>query len=118
MSDSEHSAVTYTSASEDDLFMGSPGVEVPVFEGPASPDYVPGPEEPEQASTFTISYLCSWKLFTRSSLPVDERQRDEHLAPAVHQLLLIQLKGSQSIAYRVAARDVYYRITGRSLPFL
>ncbi|GJU62838.1 hypothetical protein Tco_1244673 [Tanacetum coccineum] len=29
--------------------MGSPGVEVPVFEGPPSPDYVPGPEEPEQA---------------------------------------------------------------------
>ncbi|GJT43871.1 hypothetical protein Tco_0952586 [Tanacetum coccineum] len=49
MSDSEHSAVTYTSASEDDLYMGSPGVEVPVFEGPPSPDYVPGPEEPEQA---------------------------------------------------------------------
>ncbi|GJX67046.1 hypothetical protein Tco_0302773 [Tanacetum coccineum] len=61
MSDSEHSTVTYTSVSEDDLYMGSPGVEVPVFEvppspdyipgpeGPPSPDYVPGPEEPEQA---------------------------------------------------------------------
>ncbi|GJX01014.1 hypothetical protein Tco_0184927 [Tanacetum coccineum] len=61
MSDSEHSTVTYTSASEDDLDMGSPGVEVPIFEvppspdyipgpeGPPSPDYVPGPEEPEQA---------------------------------------------------------------------
>ncbi|GKE17089.1 hypothetical protein Tco_1424666, partial [Tanacetum coccineum] len=61
MSDSEHSTVTYTSVSEDDLYMGSPGVEVPIFEvppspdyipgpeGPPSPDYVPGPEEPEQA---------------------------------------------------------------------
>ncbi|GJU22414.1 hypothetical protein Tco_1155756 [Tanacetum coccineum] len=61
MSDSEHSTVTYTSVSEDDLDMGSPGVEVPIFEvppspdyipgpeGPPSPDYVPGPEEPEQA---------------------------------------------------------------------
>ncbi|GJY56267.1 hypothetical protein Tco_0455382 [Tanacetum coccineum] len=44
MSDSEHSTVTYTSVSEDDLYMGSPGVE-----GPPSPDYVLGPEEPEQA---------------------------------------------------------------------
>ncbi|GJR70561.1 hypothetical protein Tco_0016626 [Tanacetum coccineum] len=61
MSDSEHSTVTYTSVSEDDLYMGSPGIEVPIFEvppspdyipgpeGPPSPDYVPGPEEPEQA---------------------------------------------------------------------
>ncbi|GJR80985.1 hypothetical protein Tco_0151770 [Tanacetum coccineum] len=61
MSDSEHSTVTYTSVSEDDLYMGSPGVEGPIFEvppspdyipgpeGPPSPDYVPGPEEPEQA---------------------------------------------------------------------
>ncbi|GJY49777.1 hypothetical protein Tco_0439733 [Tanacetum coccineum] len=61
MSDSEHSTVTYTSVSEDDLDMGSPGIEVPIFEvppspdyipgpeGPPSPDYVPGPEEPEQA---------------------------------------------------------------------
>ncbi|GKB86442.1 hypothetical protein Tco_0958714 [Tanacetum coccineum] len=61
MSDSEHSTVTYTSVSEDDLDMGSPGVEGPIFEvppspdyipgpeGPPSPDYVPGPEEPEQA---------------------------------------------------------------------
>ncbi|GJX44224.1 hypothetical protein Tco_0260900 [Tanacetum coccineum] len=28
MSDSEHSTVTYTSLSEDDLYMGSPGVEI------------------------------------------------------------------------------------------
>ncbi|GKC57679.1 hypothetical protein Tco_1085277 [Tanacetum coccineum] len=49
MSDSEHSTVTYTSLSEDDLYMGSPGFEVPVFEVPPSPDYVPSPEEPEQA---------------------------------------------------------------------
>ncbi|GJY52807.1 hypothetical protein Tco_0444471 [Tanacetum coccineum] len=47
MSDYEHSTVTYTSVSipvEDDSDMGSPGVD-----GPPSPDYVPGPEEPEQA---------------------------------------------------------------------
>ncbi|GKA88090.1 hypothetical protein Tco_0809854 [Tanacetum coccineum] len=47
MSDSEHSTVTYTSVSipvEDDSDMGSPGVD-----RPPSPDYVPGPKEPEQA---------------------------------------------------------------------
>ncbi|GJS16075.1 RNA-directed DNA polymerase, eukaryota [Tanacetum coccineum] len=47
--DSEHSTVTYTSVYEDDSDMGSPGVEGPIFEVPPSPDYVPGPEEPEQA---------------------------------------------------------------------
>ncbi|GJV26204.1 putative reverse transcriptase domain-containing protein [Tanacetum coccineum] len=46
MSDSEHSTVTYTSLSEDDLYMGSPGVEVHIYEGPPSPDYIPGPEGP------------------------------------------------------------------------
>ncbi|GJZ79197.1 hypothetical protein Tco_0644034 [Tanacetum coccineum] len=63
MSDSEHSTITYTSVSipvEDDSDMGSPGVDgppspdyVPGLEEPEqeppSPDYVPGPEEPEQA---------------------------------------------------------------------
>ncbi|GJX67737.1 hypothetical protein Tco_0303464 [Tanacetum coccineum] len=47
MSDSEHSTITYTSVSipvEDDSDMGSPGVD-----GPPSSDYVPGPEDPEQA---------------------------------------------------------------------
>ncbi|GKE00321.1 hypothetical protein Tco_1388304, partial [Tanacetum coccineum] len=49
MSDSEHSTVTYTSVSEDDSDIGSPGVEGPIFQEPPSPDYVPGLEEPEQA---------------------------------------------------------------------
>ncbi|GKE78302.1 hypothetical protein Tco_1544422 [Tanacetum coccineum] len=47
MSDSEHSTVTYTLVPipvEDDSDMGSPGVD-----RPPSPDYVPGPEEPEHA---------------------------------------------------------------------
>nr|GEZ91175.1 hypothetical protein [Tanacetum cinerariifolium] len=47
MSDSEHSLVTYTSAPslvEDYSSNGSPKVD-----GPPSPDYVPGPEEPDQA---------------------------------------------------------------------
>nr|GEY85135.1 hypothetical protein [Tanacetum cinerariifolium]GEZ51859.1 hypothetical protein [Tanacetum cinerariifolium] len=47
MSDSEHSSVTYTSVPsnvEEYSDIGSPEVD-----GPPSPDYVPGPEEPEQA---------------------------------------------------------------------
>ncbi|GJY91200.1 hypothetical protein Tco_0506396, partial [Tanacetum coccineum] len=62
MSDSEHSTVTYTSVSfpvEDDLDIGSPGVDEPpimpedpyayiiaAYEVPPSPDYIPGPEVP------------------------------------------------------------------------
>ncbi|GKF16014.1 hypothetical protein Tco_0057476 [Tanacetum coccineum] len=45
MSDSEHSAVTYTSVSEDDLYMGSPGVEEPE-QAPPSPIYIPFVPEP------------------------------------------------------------------------
>ncbi|GJX41868.1 hypothetical protein Tco_0256858 [Tanacetum coccineum] len=57
MSDSEHSTVTYTSVSEDDSDIGSPGVDGPpimpedpyayimaAYEVPPSPDYIPGPE--------------------------------------------------------------------------
>ncbi|GJR11535.1 putative reverse transcriptase domain-containing protein [Tanacetum coccineum] len=65
MSDSEDSTVTYTTVSnpyKNSSDMGSPGVEGPpmmpedphayvvaIFQAPPSPDYVPGPEEPEQA---------------------------------------------------------------------
>ncbi|GJV98296.1 hypothetical protein Tco_1553548, partial [Tanacetum coccineum] len=52
MSDSEDSTVTYTeipSPYEDLSDIGSPGAEGPIFQDPPSPDYVPGPEEPEQA---------------------------------------------------------------------
>ncbi|GJW19607.1 hypothetical protein Tco_0027043 [Tanacetum coccineum] len=84
MSDSEHSTVTYTSASEDDLDMGSPGVEVPIFEvppspdyipgpeGPPSPDYVPGPEEPEQAPPSPIYIPFVPELVYPEFLPVDD----------------------------------------------
>ncbi|GKE06754.1 hypothetical protein Tco_1398772 [Tanacetum coccineum] len=46
MSDMCTIRITYTSVSEDDLDMGSPGIEVPIFEVPPSPDYIPGPEGP------------------------------------------------------------------------
>ncbi|GKE04264.1 hypothetical protein Tco_1396282, partial [Tanacetum coccineum] len=63
MSDSKHSTVTYTSVSipvEDDLDIGSPRIDGPPimpedpyayimasYEVPPSPDYIPGPEEPQ-----------------------------------------------------------------------
>ncbi|GJW70013.1 hypothetical protein Tco_0126930 [Tanacetum coccineum] len=72
MSDSEHSTITYTSVSEDDLYMGSPGVEVPIYEGPPSPDYVPGPEEPEQAPPSPIYIPFVPEPVYPEFLPVDD----------------------------------------------
>nr|GEZ19585.1 reverse transcriptase [Tanacetum cinerariifolium] len=54
MSDYEHSTVIYTSVPssvEDYLDIGSPEVKAPL-----SPDYVPGPEEPEQAP-LSLDYM-------------------------------------------------------------
>ncbi|GJT24305.1 hypothetical protein Tco_0894242 [Tanacetum coccineum] len=45
-------SLTYTEISspyEDLSDIGSPGAEGPIFQDPPSPDYVLGPEEPEQA---------------------------------------------------------------------
>ncbi|GKB97412.1 hypothetical protein Tco_0983549 [Tanacetum coccineum] len=79
MSDSEDSTVTYTEISspyEDLSDIGSPGAEGPIFQDPPSPDYVPGPEEPEQAPPSPIwpsSILCvtfdpgSLKMFKKRS---------------------------------------------------
>ncbi|GKB06378.1 hypothetical protein Tco_0834611 [Tanacetum coccineum] len=72
MSDSEHSTVTYTSLSEDDLYMGSPGVEVLIYEAPPSPDYVPGPEEPEQAPPSPIYVPFVPEPVYPEFLPVDD----------------------------------------------
>ncbi|GKF61424.1 hypothetical protein Tco_0181478 [Tanacetum coccineum] len=38
-----------SSPCEDQSDIGSPGAEGPIFQDPSSPDYVPGPKEPEQA---------------------------------------------------------------------
>ncbi|GJX59901.1 hypothetical protein Tco_0291291 [Tanacetum coccineum] len=70
MSDSEDSIVTYTEVSSpfaDLSNIGSPGVDgspvmpvdpyayvVAAFQAPSSPDYVPGPEEPEQAPPLPV----------------------------------------------------------------
>ncbi|GJW12676.1 hypothetical protein Tco_1578503 [Tanacetum coccineum] len=72
MSDSEHSTVTYTSVSEDDLYMGSPGVEGPIFQDPPSPDYIPGPEEPEQAPPSPIYVPFVPEPVYPEFLPVDD----------------------------------------------
>ncbi|GKG41524.1 hypothetical protein Tco_0473275, partial [Tanacetum coccineum] len=68
----EHSTVTYTSVSEDDLYMGSPGVEGPIFEVPPSPDYVLGPEEPEQAPPSPIYIPFVPEPVYPEFLPVDD----------------------------------------------
>ncbi|GJR11690.1 hypothetical protein Tco_0794342 [Tanacetum coccineum] len=77
MSDSGTLAVNHTSASENDLYMGSPGVEVPVFEGPPSPDYVPGPEEPEQAPPSPIYVPFVPEPVYPEFLPVDDEGLEE-----------------------------------------
>ncbi|GJS09564.1 hypothetical protein Tco_0366360 [Tanacetum coccineum] len=76
MSDSEHSTVTYTSVSipvEDDSDMGSPGVDKP-----PSPDYVPGPEEPEQAppSPVYLPYVPE-PVYPEYIPPEDDRDPEE-----------------------------------------
>ncbi|GJT67451.1 hypothetical protein Tco_1018931 [Tanacetum coccineum] len=98
MSDSEHSTVTYTSVYEDDLYMGSPGVEVPIYEVPQSPDYIPGPEGPpspdyvpgpilqitcpahgsQEASAFHILHtFCSGACLLGVSYRIDDEEDDE-----------------------------------------
>ncbi|GKC51504.1 hypothetical protein Tco_1074249 [Tanacetum coccineum] len=74
MSDSEHSTVTYTSVSEDDSDIGSPGVDGPPImpEVPPSPDYVPGPEEPEQAPPSPIYIPFVPEPVYPEFLPVDD----------------------------------------------
>ncbi|GKD94991.1 hypothetical protein Tco_1374828 [Tanacetum coccineum] len=95
MSDSEHSTVTYTSVSEDDSDIGSPGVNgppimledpyayIPGHEVPPSPDYIPGPEgppsldyvpgleEPEQAPPSPIYIPFVPELVYPEFLPVE-----------------------------------------------
>ncbi|GKA91988.1 hypothetical protein Tco_0813913 [Tanacetum coccineum] len=100
MSDSEHSTVTYTSLSEDDLYMGSPGVEVPIYEGPPSPDYVPGPEEPEQAPPSPIYVPFVPEPVYPEFLPVDDE-----VFPAEEQPLGKSLTGKINALVNLLFRD-------------
>ncbi|GKC21310.1 hypothetical protein Tco_1023460 [Tanacetum coccineum] len=75
MSDSEDSTVTYTEISspyEDLSDVGSPGAEGPIFQDPPSPDYVPGPEEPEQAPPSPIYIPFVPEPVYPEFLPVDD----------------------------------------------
>ncbi|GJT55604.1 hypothetical protein Tco_0990658 [Tanacetum coccineum] len=75
MSDSEDSTVTYTEISspyEDLSDIGSPGAEGPIFQDPPSPDYVPGPEEPEQAPPSPIYVPFVPKPVYPEFLPEDD----------------------------------------------
>ncbi|GKF52350.1 hypothetical protein Tco_0159260, partial [Tanacetum coccineum] len=74
MSDSKDSTVTYTeipSPYEDPSNMGSPGVEGPIFQDPPSPNYVPGPEEPDQAPLSPIYVPFVPEPVYLEFLPVD-----------------------------------------------
>ncbi|GJS43202.1 hypothetical protein Tco_0568245 [Tanacetum coccineum] len=78
MSDSEDSTVTYTEISspyEDLSDIGSPGAEGPIFQDPPSPDYVPGPEEPEQAPPSPM-YIVSEPVYPEF-LPEDDSDPEE-----------------------------------------
>ncbi|GJS88969.1 hypothetical protein Tco_0771605 [Tanacetum coccineum] len=58
---------------EDLSDIGSPGAEGPIFQDPPSPDYVPGPEEPEAGTTFTYSmYPFVLGACLRGVLPEDD----------------------------------------------
>ncbi|GKB62059.1 hypothetical protein Tco_0918245 [Tanacetum coccineum] len=98
MSDSEDSTVTYTEVSSpfaDLSDIGSPGVDGPpvmtedpyayvvaAFQAPPSPDYVPGPEEPEHAppSPVYVPYVPE-SVYPKFMPPEDE------VFPAEEQLL-------------------------------
>ncbi|GJS60163.1 hypothetical protein Tco_0654947, partial [Tanacetum coccineum] len=87
MSDSEDSTVTYTEISspyEDLSDIGSPGAEGPIFQDPPSPDYVPGPEEPEQAPPSPIYVPFVPEPVYPEFLPVDDEvfPAEEHPMPA------------------------------------
>ncbi|GKF02554.1 hypothetical protein Tco_0029477 [Tanacetum coccineum] len=84
MSDSEDSTVTYTeipSPYEDLSDIGSQGAEGPIFQDPPSPDYVPGPEEPEQAPPSPIYVPFVPEPVYPEFLPEDD------VLPAEEQLL-------------------------------
>ncbi|GJR29876.1 putative reverse transcriptase domain-containing protein [Tanacetum coccineum] len=106
--------------------VGSPGAEEPIFQDPPSPDYVPGPEEPEQAppSPIYIPLFGAWftRVYTESRLEEDPEEDDaggfleedpvdilpdkeeEHLAPADPAAVAYSADQDPYLAYRVTAR--------------
>ncbi|GJZ50196.1 putative reverse transcriptase domain-containing protein [Tanacetum coccineum] len=61
------------------ILWGHQGIveEVPIYEGPPSPDYVPGPEEPEQAPPSPIYVPFVPEPVYPEFLPVDDEEDDE-----------------------------------------
>ncbi|GKC43921.1 hypothetical protein Tco_1061643, partial [Tanacetum coccineum] len=89
MSDSEDSTVTYTEISspyEDLSDIGSPGAEGPILQDPPSPDYVPGPEEPEQAppSPIYVPFVPEpvYPGYISESDPEEDPEEDNEEDPA------------------------------------
>ncbi|GKF99614.1 hypothetical protein Tco_0301305 [Tanacetum coccineum] len=80
MSDSEHSMVTYTSVSEDDSDIGSPGVDGPPImpEVPPSPDYIPSPEGPPSPDYFLPG---DDKVFSTEEQPLPATDSPTHQSP-------------------------------------
>ncbi|GJU76746.1 hypothetical protein Tco_1273816 [Tanacetum coccineum] len=99
MSDSEHSTVTYTSVSEDDLYMGSPGTSkwYRFMRDLHQLDYVPGPEGAKSRHHFTVSNTIVSREDDEedpeedpADYPADRGDDDdEHLAPADPASLLL-----------------------------
>ncbi|GKG24864.1 hypothetical protein Tco_0395492, partial [Tanacetum coccineum] len=68
----EHSAVTYSSASEDDLYMGSPGVEAP-----PSPIYIPFVPEPVYLEFLPVDD----EVFLAKEQPLSAADSPTHQSP-------------------------------------
>ncbi|GKB01821.1 hypothetical protein Tco_0829865, partial [Tanacetum coccineum] len=90
MSDSEHSTVTYTSVSEDDLYMGSPGVEArlhlsmyPFVPEPVYPEFLPVDDEESDPEEDLEEDDEEDPEEDPADYPADRGDdNDEHLAPA------------------------------------
>ncbi|GJR46018.1 hypothetical protein Tco_1314121 [Tanacetum coccineum] len=120
MSDSEHSTVTYTSVSEDDSDIGSPGVDGPPImpeNSPThqSPGYIPesdpeeDPEEddeedPEEDPADYPADRGDDRDDEESSDDDDDAEEEEHLAPADHTAVAYSADQDPYLAYRVTAR--------------
>ncbi|GJY12115.1 hypothetical protein Tco_0381424 [Tanacetum coccineum] len=103
MSDSEDSTVTYTQVSspfEDSSDVGSPGVDRPPvmpkdpyayiaasYQAPPSPDYMPGPEEPQSpppldfATEPILSPIADLPGYVPESDPEEEPEADDDEDP-------------------------------------
>ncbi|GJU88089.1 hypothetical protein Tco_1300512 [Tanacetum coccineum] len=110
MSDSEHSTVTYTSVSEDDLYMGSPGIEqpLPAADSPThqSPGYIPESDPEEDLEEDDEEDPEEDPADYPADRGDDDDAEDEHLAPAEPAAVAYSADQDPYIAYRTTARSV------------